>query len=333
MNISIRLTVPSEAEELSAIQKAAFKPLYDRYHDSANPYLRGAGDILWRLNRDNRYYTILADGEIVGGIYYRLSGKRSPVHDIAQGEYYLARIYVHPDRQREGIAREALRLSEKEFPDARTFYVDFPADLDKNRRFYSSAGYGDTGETECWGGDAPTLAMFKKEAREVAPAEVKLPVIYEAERTELPECVNVIHQSFATVAEEFGLTPENCPRHTSFIPLPFLEAQMDWGWHMYALLAGRRVIGYMSLSREGDGVFKLHNLAVLPEYRHSGFGGRLLNHAKEAVKSTGGEVLKIGIIEESTVLKNWYMANGFVPTDTETVEHLPFTVGHLEWRA
>lgn len=47
------------------------------------------------------------------------------------------------------------------------------------------------------------------------------------------------------------------PRHTSFIPLSFLEAQRDWGWHMYALCVGEKIIGYMSLSKEEDDVFEL----------------------------------------------------------------------------
>ena len=38
-------------------------------------------------------------------------------------------------------------------------------------------------------------------------------------QNELSECLEVIHQSFRTVAEQFGLTRENCPKHTSFIAL------------------------------------------------------------------------------------------------------------------
>lgn len=150
--------------------------------------------------------------------------------------------------------------------------------------------------------------------------------------SDLPECLEVIHQSFSTVAEQFGLTQENCPKHTSFIPLVFLEAHMNWGWHMYALYAGKKIIGYMSLSKEGDDVFELHNLAILPEYRHKGFGKLLLDHAKEVVKFLGGSIIKIGIIEENTVLKNWYIANGFVHTGTKKFDHLPFTSGYLERR-
>lgn len=258
-------------------------------------------------------------------------GKRSPSDEIGDGEYYLSRSYIHPDYQNKGIAREAILLCEKEFPDARFYFVDFPEDMEKNRRCYQSAGYCDTGVRERWGEDAPVLAMFQKTVSDVfTPASVTLPVIYEVEKEELNECLEVIHQSFKTVADSFGLTRENCPKHTSFISLSFLESQMDWGWHMYALYAGKKIIGYMSLSKEDDDVFELHNLAVLPEYRHNGFGKLLLDHAKDTAKSLGGKTIKIGIIEESAVLKDWYIANGFVHTGTKKFDHLPFTSGYLE---
>lgn len=161
---------------------------------------------------------------------------------------------------------------------------------------------------------------------------MSIAVIHEVDKPELQECLEVIHQSFGTVAEQFGLTRENCPKHTSFIPISFLETQRDWGWHMYALYAGKKIIGYMSISKEGEDVYELHNLAVLPEYRHKGFGKILLDHAKEVVKSLGGNRIKIGIIEESTVLKDWYIANGFAHIGTKKFDHLPFTSGYLEWK-
>ena len=149
---------------------------------------------------------------------------------------------------------------------------------------------------------------------------------------ELDRCLEVIHQSFSTVAEEFGLTRDNCPKHTSFIPLCFLEAQMNWGWHMYTLKIGGMIVGYMSLSKESDEAYELHNLAILPEWRHMGLGKMLLDHAKKEVGAHGGRKIKIGIIEESKVLKDWYMANGFVHIGTKKFDHLPFTSGYLVWK-
>ncbi len=209
MSLSIRITDPSEAEELSQIQKAAFKPLYEKYHDEGNPFLRGPEDILRRLNKFNRHFTILYNDKVVGGVFYRLYGKRSPTDEIGAGEYYLARIYIHPDYQNKGIARDAIILCEKEFPDARFYYVDFPEDMEKNRRCYQSAGYCDTGDRICMDG-APALAMFKKTVSDVfEPAGVSLPMIYEVDKNELQECLDVIHQSFITGAgltAKFGLS-------------------------------------------------------------------------------------------------------------------------------
>ncbi|MGM9624402.1 MAG: GNAT family N-acetyltransferase [Eubacteriales bacterium] len=331
MQISIENTQPSEAGVLSRIQKEAFLPLYEKYRDEANPYLRGPEDILCRLNKNNRYYTIFCDGRIVGGIFYRLIGKRSPWAELGEDEYYLARVYIHPAVQNKGIAREAILLCEKEFPDANTFYVDFPEDMEKNRRCYLRAGYRDTGERICTE-NSPALAVYQKKVNpSEAPVAAAHPMIYPVERNELAVCLDVIHRSFQTVADAFGLTQNNCPRHTSFIPLDFLETQFDRGWHMYGLYAGKTIIGYMSLSKENDDIYELHNLAVLPAYRHNGFGKHLLRFAKETVLSLGGKTIRIGIIEESTVLKNWYIANGFEPTGTKKFDHLPFTSGYLEW--
>lgn len=327
MQITIAPALLSEVGELARIQKAAFKPLYERFHDDANPCLRGEEDIVRRLDRSSRLFTICRDGNIVGGICYRLYGKRSPTATLADGEYSLSRIFVDPGSQNLGVARTAILLCEAEFPDARRYYVDFPEELEKNRRCYQSAGYADTGERICSDG-APTLAVYEKTAC-VTP-NVTQPFVFQVGTEQLAECLEVIHQSFSTVAAEFGLTRENCPRHTSFILLSNLENQHSWGWQMFALYAGKRIIGYMSLSNEG-GEYELHNLSVLPEYRHRGFGKRLLDYAKSNVAARSGRIIKIGIIEESAILKSWYIANGFVPTGAKKFEHLPFTSGYLEW--
>ena len=148
---------------------------------------------------------------------------------------------------------------------------------------------------------------------------------------QLPECLEVIHISFGTVAEEFGLTIENCPKHTSFIPLYFLETQMEWGWNMFGLFEDAQIIGYMSISKEDDNIYELHNLAVIPEHRHKGYGSIMIEHAKNVVKTLGGSKIKIGIIDESIILKKWYISHGFKYIGNKKFDHLPFTSGYLEW--
>jgi len=147
MNITIRATKEEEALELSNIQKAAFQPLYEQYHDEGNPCLRGVEDIANRLNSEYfRYFTILMEEEIVGGVLYKCKG-RTPFHEyLEEGHYYLQRVYIKPHLQCKGVAQTALLLCEKEFSNANCFWVDFPEDLIKNRRCYEKVGFVDTGK-------------------------------------------------------------------------------------------------------------------------------------------------------------------------------------------
>jgi diamine N-acetyltransferase len=160
---------------------------------------------------------------------------------------------------------------------------------------------------------------------------MKMPLkIRRIESNELSNCLDVIHKSFATVADKFGLTEDNCPAHTSFLKLEKLQNHFDWGWSMFGLYENEQIIGYFSLSKTAEQEYELHNLAVLPEFRHCGCGKMLLDYAKERVGEQGGNKIKIGIIDENTVLKNWYEVNGFVHTGAKRFEHLPFTAGFME---
>lgn len=149
-------------------------------------------------------------------------------------------------------------------------------------------------------------------------------------KNELPDCLEVIHKSFATVAEEFGLTMDNCPGHTSFMKLEKLQSQYDYGCRMFGYYHGDQLIGFFGLSKAEENIYELHHLAVLPEYRHNGYGREMLGFAKRIEAEWGGNKIKIGIIDESTKLKKWYMANGFKVTGIHRYAHLPFTVGYME---
>ncbi len=147
MNITIRATKENEALMLSNIQKEAFLPLYEKYHDDDNPCLRGVEDVANRLNSDYfRYFTIFLEEEIVGGILYKCKGRTPFVDGLEDGQYYLQRVYIKPEKQCKKIAQRAILLCEKELPDAKCFLVDFPEDLMKNKRCYEKVGFMDTGK-------------------------------------------------------------------------------------------------------------------------------------------------------------------------------------------
>lgn len=143
-------------------------------------------------------------------------------------------------------------------------------------------------------------------------------------------CIDIIHRSFQTVADELNLTKDNCPSHTAFIPIDKLVSQFDNGTAMFLYQYNGNFIGYFSLSVNNDSV-ELNNLAVLPEYRHLGIGKELVDYAITYSKNIlGTNKIKIGIVEENTILKEWYEKIGFVHTGTKKFEHLPFTVGFME---
>lgn len=156
-------------------------------------------------------------------------------------------------------------------------------------------------------------------------------MIYKVTKNEqLNTCLDIIHKSFQTVADDMNLTKENCPSHTAFMSLEKLQNQFKNGNHMFLYEYNNAIVGYFSLSLN-DGIAELNNLSVLPKYRHLGIGKELVNCAADYSKNTLEiNKIKIGIIEENTVLKEWYKALGFVHTGTRKFEHLPFTVGFME---
>lgn len=149
-------------------------------------------------------------------------------------------------------------------------------------------------------------------------------------KEQLNICIDIIRNSFATVAEEFSLTENNCPSHTAFMTIDKLEKQFDDNRPMFLFYQEDIPVGYFSLTKCNDGEWELNNLAVLPEFRHSGIGKALIDYAVARVKNYDGNKISIGIIEENKKLKEWYLKLGFKHISTRKFEHLPFTVGFME---
>lgn len=156
-------------------------------------------------------------------------------------------------------------------------------------------------------------------------------MIREAKQDDIPACVEVIRKSFKTVADEFGFTPENAPRFTAFAT--------DEGRLTYQMLVEKRpmfvycddgrILGYCSVLVR-DGECELSNLSVLPEYRHKGIGRQLVERAESETVRLGGDMMKLGIVEENKVLRAWYESLGFSHSGTEKFDFFPFTCGYME---
>lgn len=155
-------------------------------------------------------------------------------------------------------------------------------------------------------------------------------IIQVKNKEQLNICLEIIRRSFITVAEDFRLTENNCPSHTAFMTIDKLQKQFDDGRTMFLFYQDDVPVGYFSLAKCGDKEWELNNLAVLPEYRHLGIGKTLVDYAISTVKNHGGNKISIGIIEENSTLKNWYLKLGFNHISTRNFEHLPFTVGFMK---
>lgn len=149
-------------------------------------------------------------------------------------------------------------------------------------------------------------------------------------KEQLDICLDIVHKSFQTVADEMNLTKDNCPSYTAFMPIEKLISQFENNAPMFLYQYNGCFAGYFSLSINDDSV-ELNNLAVLPEYRHLGIGKELVDYAITYSKNIlDANKIKIGIVEENTILKEWYEKIGFVHIGTKKFEHLPFTVGFME---
>lgn len=157
-------------------------------------------------------------------------------------------------------------------------------------------------------------------------------MIEKIQEKDLAQCVQVIKESFLTVAGELGFTAENAPRFTAFATTEDrLRYQLENEQRlMYGYCEDGKIIGYYSLLQQDKDTCELNNLSVLPQYRHRGIGGSLIADAIEKARQLGCKEVHIGIVEENTVLRKWYEDKGFIHTGTRKFDFFPFTCGYMK---
>lgn len=147
---------------------------------------------------------------------------------------------------------------------------------------------------------------------------------------ELEECTDIICRAFMTVAQDFNITRENCPSYASFRTAEQIRSLKEDGFLLYSLFDNEERVGFVCFKEAEKGVYLLGLLSVLPEYRHSGYGRKLLDFVCDYIKAVQGHKVKIWIMNENTVLKNWYINYGFVETGIRKSTDMPFTICDME---
>jgi ribosomal protein S18 acetylase RimI-like enzyme len=140
----------------------------------------------------------------------------------------------------------------------------------------------------------------------------------------------IVRKAFGTVAVELGLTTDNAPMFPAFTTVERMDELRARGLVFFGLFVNSIQAGFVAVEKENDGKYYMKRLAVLPEYRHGGYGKKLVDHVIDYVKARGSHKLYIVIVNEQAVLREWYRGMGFRETFVKTFEHLPFSVCFME---
>ena len=150
--------------------------------------------------------------------------------------------------------------------------------------------------------------------------------IRRATESEADLLAELIRDASRDVAERFGLTPENCPRHPSNCTAAWVRTDFEKGVDYYLLEAGGAAVGCVAMERAEGETCYLERLAVLPAERRKGYGRRLVEHVLAEAGKRAFRQVGIGTIAAHTALLAWYRKIGFVAGETRCFDHLPFDV-------
>ncbi|HML48766.1 MAG TPA: GNAT family N-acetyltransferase [Clostridia bacterium] len=147
-------------------------------------------------------------------------------------------------------------------------------------------------------------------ARPDASPEI-LPVCLE---TDCGQIVRLLHRAFEDIAREMGLTPESWRGQLGGKDAACLGIRADGEW-----------VGFVAVAPHRDS-YEITRLAVAPEYRHRGYGRRLMDAACDRARAMGLAEIGLGMADANKVLKRWYEAQGFVADESFTPPGLPYAV-------
>jgi len=149
-------------------------------------------------------------------------------------------------------------------------------------------------------------------------------------KEEIEIALKIINKSFSTVAKDFGFTKDNTPLFPAFITNEILGNQIVNGLRLFLYQESEKLVGCIGIKQPGIKNYKIERLAVLPEFRHKKIGYQLMKYAIEKIKEEKGKTVEVEIVNENTILKEWYKKLGFIEKRIDHYDGLLFSVGVLE---
>ena len=156
-------------------------------------------------------------------------------------------------------------------------------------------------------------------------------LIREAGAPDLAILAQLVRESNKDVAVTFGLTADNCPKHTSLCTADWVRADFARGERYFILEDSGAPVACVAYENPSPGLAYLNRLSVLPAYRRRGVGARLVRYIVDLARAASIATISIGVIGEHGELQRWYRKLGFVDGETQRFAHLPFTVKYMSY--
>ena len=156
MELEITRFSEKDIDVVFEIQQAAYKPLYEKYHDAgSNPYMENKETVLRKYTREGTTgYLFLSDGKAVGAVRINI--------DSVNKSGRVSALCVLPGYQGKGIAQKALPEIERMHPDIQRWGLDTIEEEAGNCHLYEKIGYRRIGKTEVIN-EKMTLVFYEKE--------------------------------------------------------------------------------------------------------------------------------------------------------------------------
>lgn len=141
-------------DEVFRIQRAAYKPLFDKYRDEeTNPYMETKEKIMQKYTKPGTQgYVFVENGIAVGSVRIITRGNTCKVSALA----------VLPEYQNRGIAQNAMKEIEKIHSNCKCWVLDTILQEKGNCHLYEKLGYSRIGDLRAIN-DKLTLVDYKKE--------------------------------------------------------------------------------------------------------------------------------------------------------------------------